>query len=625
MCMGLFILCIISHFDYSAARWVPALPKLLGKLLDEKSSPLDKMTCGVEGACSVTRGDSVSASKALAFVVIGGGFASFLRTTLLNRAQDNIAQRLRAKLFSAILTDRDMQWFVSGEGVSAGKDCSNMNGNKEDPTAGKAEAVSETSPSPSSPGAVGSILTEDVNRASEAVTTVFANILRSCSSCAFATYHMLSLNPQLFGISVSIIPVVGAAAVVLNKFVKKATARQRLCAEQAASFAEERISHIETVKLANREKDEVEKYLQLQEECVQLGRKVSSAKGVFMGFMFAASGGALYMVFNAGGKAVADGRMTSGELTSFATYSFLLGLGTSGIFKALGELTQGLVSADRVYSLMDGVPDSKPGNAPKEQSRISSSESVESISLDNVSFSYTSSPDKTVLNNISLNLQRGKVIALVGKNGSGKTSLASVIAGLYRPQGGTISLQPSGMDFNELDRQSQASLIQVVPQHPALFDTTIKSNVTYSNPNATDDDIQKALLVANCNDFISKLDDGLDFRVGRNGMRLSGGQRQRLALARALLSSPCVLILDEPSSALDAEGESAVKDAVRACREGDSGQPIGLLLITHKHQTLHVADLVVVLKEGKIVETGTYSELSKDKGSALCELMSELV
>jgi ATP-binding cassette subfamily B protein len=601
---------------------LPALPKLLGKLLDEKISPLDNMTCGIDETCSVSR-DPASASKALAFVVIGGGFASFLRTTMLNRAQDNIAQRLRTKLFSSILTDRDMQWFVSGDGSKAEKDCSS-NGNKDDnsTTIGKIVAVSESSPS--APGAIGSVLTEDVNKASESVTTVFANLLRSCSSCAFATYHMMSLNPQLFGISVSVIPVVGAAAVVLNKFVKRATARQRLRAEQAASFAEERISLIETVKLANREKDEVEKYMLLQDECTQLGRKVSSAKGIFMGFMFAASGGALYMVFDAGGRAVADGRMTSGELTSFATYSFLLGLGTSGVFKALGESTQGLVSADRVYSLMDGSPNPKE-NKPKELSSLYDSKPVESISLENVSFSYSSDPEKTVLNNISLQLERGKVVALVGKNGSGKTSLASVIAGLFRPQAGKITLQPSGMDFNELDRQSQVSLIQVVPQHPALFDTTIKNNVTYSNPNATDDEVQKALSVANCNEFITKLKEGIDSRVGHNGMRLSGGQRQRLALARALLSNPCVLVLDEPSSALDAEGESAVKDAVYACRDGDGGQPVGLLLITHKHQTLKVADLVVVLKDGEIVEKGTYSELSTDTGSALCELMSELV
>lgn len=596
-----------------------ALPKLLGRLLDEKSSP----------TCDTSSG---SASKALAFVVIGGGFASFLRTTMLNRAQDNIAQRLRTTLFSAVLTDRDMEWFVSG-----GSDTNTTTGKEDESMEGEDDAttVTKETASSSSPGAISSILTEDVNKASESVTTVFANILRSCSSCAFATYHMISLNPALFGISVSIVPVIGAAAVVLNKFVKKATAKQRECAEQAAAFAEERISHIMTVKLANREKYEVNKYAELQNECVVLGRKVNSAKGIFMGFTFAATGGALYMVFNAGGQAVASGRMTSGELTSFATYSFLLGLGTSGVFKALGERTQGLVSADRVYCLMDGDT-SKPSNDDIQQPLGTCDvELVKSISLENIHFSYKNSTNKPTLYNISMKLERGKVIAVVGKNGSGKTSLASVIAGLYAPQEGKITLQPNGLDFTDLDRQYQTSLIQVVPQHPALFDASIKSNVAYSNTNASDDDIEKALTAANCDDFISKLDDGVDFRVGRNGMRLSGGQRQRLALARALVSKPCVLILDEPSSALDAEGESAVTDAVNACRDGDvSGsrrgkrgrptQSMGLLLITHRASTLQIADMIIVLKDGKIVEEGTYDELSGKKGSALCEVMSEL-
>ena len=532
---------------------------------------------------------------------------------MLNRAQDNIAKSLRTKLFNAVLKDKDMEWFVSGGGGR--KTNESKDSDADDDNKGKTDEVASVS---TSPGAIGSVLTEDVNKASESVTTTFANLLRSCSSCAFATYHMISLNPTLFGISVSVVPVVGAAAVVLNKFVKKATAKQRECAEQAAAFAEERISHIETVKLANRENDEVSKYVELQEKCVQLGRKVSSAKGIFMGFMFAASGGALYAVFSSGGKAVAEGRMTSGELTSFATYSFLLGLGTSGVFKARGEATQGLVSAERVYSMMDDKSSEKKSSLKAEDCDANA---VESISLEGVSFSYKSAPGKKVINDISLTLGRNKVIALVGKNGSGKSSLASVLAGLYTPQQGKITLQPSGLDFNCLDRQSQTALVQVVPQHPALFDTTIKNNVAYSNPDASDDDIENALKIANCTDFISKLDGGLDFCVGRNGMRLSGGQRQRLALARALLSDPCVLTLDEPTSALDAEGENAVTDAVQACRD----QSRGLLLITHRASTLQIADLIVVLKDGNIVEQGTYAELSENKESELCNLMSELL
>jgi len=575
------------------------------------------MTCTAGDTCSAINSTG-SASQALAFVVIGGGFASFLRTTMLNRAQDNIAQRLRTKLFSAVLTNRDMEWFVSGKDDNTTKD----EDNKETAEGDKKQGVSTSS---TSPGAIGSILTEDINKASESVTTTFANILRSCSSCGFATYHMLSLNPTLFGISVSVVPVVGAAAVVLNKFVKKATAKQRECAEKAASFAEERISQIETVKLSNREKDEVETYVKLQDECVELGRKVSSAKGTFMGFMFAASGSALYMVFSSGGKAVADGRMTSGELTSFATYSFLLGLGTSGVFKALGEATQGLVCADRVYKLMDGGESTDETTEESQTQKTSDATSVKSISLDNVSFSYKSSPNKPVLKDISMKVERGKVIALIGKNGSGKTTLGSVIAGLYTPQEGKITLQPGGQDFNELNRKSQTSLIQVVPQHSALFDTTIKANVSYSNPDASDAEIEKALKLANCTDFISKLDGDIEFKVGRNGMKLSGGQRQRLALARALLSEPCCLILDEPTSAMDVEGENAVQDAVHACRDGVAGQSRGLLLITHRASTLQIADLIVVLKDGKVVEQGTYKKLTGNKESELCELMSELV
>ena len=342
--------------------------------------------------------------------------ASFLRTTMLNRAQDNIAKRLRSRLFGSILVERDMEWFVSGATSSSQVDNKDGSSNNESSENDKDKSLDKSTEASFSPGAIGTILTEDISKASESITVTFANVLRSCSSCTFATYHMLSINPSLFGISVSVVPIVGAAAVVLNKFVKRTTAKQRECAEAAASFAEERLCHIETVKIANREKSEVEEYIRLQEECVLLGRSVSAAKGTFMGFMFAATGGALYMVFRAGGRDIAEGRMTSGELTSFATYSFLLGLGTSGVFKALGEASQGLVCADRVYKLMDvdGKETNLKETGLKEASTVDA-ETVQSIFLEDVSFSYRSSPDKVVLEDVSMKLERGKVVALVGK------------------------------------------------------------------------------------------------------------------------------------------------------------------------------------------------------------------
>jgi ABC-type multidrug transport system fused ATPase/permease subunit len=483
----------------------------------------------------------------------------------------------------------------------------------------KAELIAATG---MTPGAIGAILNEDVTTVAHLVTGNIANLIRSSCSCIFGTYHMLSLNPSLFGLSFGVVPLIGTAAMVLRKFIKKVAAKQRETATLAAAFAEEKLTHIAMVKMSNRELDEVEQFKKLQEECVRLGRSVSLANGAFMGFIFAASSGALFMVFNAGGKAVAAGRMTAGDLTSFATYTFLLGLGTSGIFKALSEMTQGMVCADRVYRLI--------GTAPAEDSKVKDKltalpgdvdvESIDFISLKNVEFAYKTNLEAKVLNGVSLQLKRGKVVCIVGKNGSGKTTIASLLAALYKPQAGAIILS-DGTNYNDLDRQVQKKLVQVVPQNPALFNTSVLENVRYSNPSASKEDAMKAMSLANC-DFVEELDGGINYLVGPNGSKLSGGQRQRLGIARALLSDPCVLVLDEPTSAMDFEGETAVKDAVEACR-GSPGR--GLLLITHRTKSLELADEVIVLKDGVVVEQGTFQELKDNKESELCELMPDLL
>uniref|UniRef100_A0A7S4JIC7 Uncharacterized protein n=1 Tax=Odontella aurita TaxID=265563 RepID=A0A7S4JIC7_9STRA len=625
-----------------------ALPRLLGKILDGTSSSASAAACSAAGdAASRTcpspdavAGGTASAATSLAAVVLGGGLASFLRTVLLNRARDGIAARLRCRTFAALLTERDVEWFSGGEGDGVLKEGGGGDGDDDDDDVenkaeGKVDGGEKTEDAPakpsvsSSPGAIGATLNEDVNRISDALTTNLANAVRSTCSVLFATGNMIQLNPSLLGLSVGVVPFVGAAAVVLNKFVKTATARQREASERAAAFAEERLGHVGTVRTSCRESDEAERYASLQGEAVRLGRRVSMAKGTFMGFTFAASSGALFLVFSAGGRAVAAGRMTSGELTSFATYTFLLGLGTSGIVKAMGEMAQGMVSAERVYGLMDGDADGKANEgsaavaAPSNAPQTINPDEVDSISLESVTFSYRSDPTKSILRDVSLTLARGRVVALVGRNGSGKSTLASLLTALHVPRSGAVRVSPLHLDLHALSRRDQSSLVQIVPQRPALFDDTVRANVTYADPEASEGRVREALTAANCDGFLSKLDGGgLEFRVGRDGARLSGGQRQRLALARALLSDPAVMVLDEPTASLDREGEGAVEDAIALCRNGHKRR--GLLLITHTAKALERADEIVVLKDGKIVERGTYSELTGSEDSELCGLYPEL-
>jgi ABC-type multidrug transport system fused ATPase/permease subunit len=587
------------------------VPRLLGKLLDRKTSDASSR--------SGTNGNLQSVTTSLILVVIGGGCASFLRTTTLTRAEDSTALRIRKQVFESLLMLTDLEWYqtvdvpelkVSTKAISKdGTPIENEEASKL--IASKSRGIT--------PAAIGSILNEDVAIVAHTITGNVADMFRYCCSCIFGTYNMLHLNPSLFGISVGIVPVIGVAAMVLRKFVKNIATKQRHISSLAASFVEERLTHLAMVKMSNRELYEIEQYARLQDESRRLSAQLSIANGAFMGFIFAASSGALFMVFNEGGKAVASGRMTSGELTSFATYTFLLGLGTSGIFKTLSSFTRGMVSASRVYHLIDAAKEERKVCKITPSDNTPDKKSANSISLKNVEFAYKSNPNSKVLNGISLTLQRGKITCLVGKNGSGKSTIASLLAALYKPLSGSIVLA-DGTDYSDLNREEQKQIIQVVPQTPALFNTSVLDNVLYSNPSASIDDAVRAMELANCG-FVANLQGGHSHVVGLNGCKLSGGQRQRVCIARAFLSDPCILVLDEPMSALDNEGEAAILDAVAACRKSPGR---ALLLITHRIKSLELADEVLVLSHGQIIEKGKFEELKSNQDSALCQLMPDL-
>ena len=556
---------------------------------------------------SSSSSSSASISRLIALVLCGGT-CSFLRTACLTKVESRVTARVRRRLFSALLS-APMQVLFSLNHQSSSVSSSNKNS-------------SDTSASDidkdCSYNCINMLIDDSANVGKTSMT--MSSIVRSAVSCIYNTYTMVSLSPQLCMSSIFIAPISAVGIAGLLKFKTKARSRQRSLMGSSASFAEERLNNISAVKLCSREIDEAKQYGDMQDEAGRLDSQVSIADGLFMGGIFWFTSASLAAVVYSGRKEVNSGRLSSKGLSRFVVSTFLLGLGVSGVGQARSKLESQLISAQHIYSTLSMCDSSAKKDGEQNENGDESSKQLSAtrkvVRLENITFAYSSGQDN-VLEDVSLELKPGCVTALVGKNGSGKTTLVSLLGGLYKPNSGCITI-----DENDVELYDKKDIVSVVQQEStsSLFSMSVMDNIKYSKPDATDEEARSAAALANCESFIQELDGGYSYNIGRGGSRLSGGQRQRLCLARALLTDPRVLVLDEPASQLDVEGGNAVEEAVLACRSSSRS----LLLITHKATSLKIADEIVVLSEGCVIESGDYDSLCKKKDSALCRLMPTL-
>lgn len=543
-----------------------AMPKLLGKVLDDFSSS----------------DTNVSNRNAKMFytVVLGGGLASWIRTVCLNRVQLDLEGELRRHVF-----ERQLQ--KKGESVEVAK--------------------------------VTNVWQQDIPKVTAALTTTFANVLRNTSSVSFALYHMVQLDSSLVKLSATLVPAIGASAMFLHKSIQRFTKQYRQQLDDLNEHAQDRLNHVELVQLNCQIPHEIEMYEQLQEMQSQVGKRMAWLKGGFMAFIYMASATAISTLYRAGGKSISSGKLTHGQLSSFATYTFLLGLGTSGLFKALSEWNNAMTIAAPNIFLPPNDTENKETFKDNENKDLDLTK-VKSIQVTNVSFSYSSkAKDKhdsctkqpLALNNVSLTLTPGKVIALVGNNGSGKSTLARILASLQSPQSGSITVQynddesgniTNNSHLHELTRQQQSQLVQYSAQRPDLLNMSVQDNIKYSNyyPTPNHSHVESAIsMVQLSNDMLTK-------NVGKDGNELSGGQAQRVALARAFAASQSsfLMVLDEPTSSMDAVSESTLQQ----CKQKMMSSSGCLLLITHKLSTLKLADEIHVMDKGQITKSYTQEE-----------------
>ena len=471
-------------------------------------------------------------------------------------------------------------------------------------------------------GALISRLNNDVVGAQTAVTSTLGSVVSNVVVLITTLAAMLALEWRLTLLSLVVLPVfIIPAKRVGAKLQTIAREQMGLNAEMNTQMTERfNVSGALLVKLFGRHSEEVGAFSRRAGRVRDIGIRSALYGRIFfvaLGLVGAVGAAAIYGV---GAHLVVDGGITAGTLVAMAAFVQRIYQPLTGLTNARIEVMTAFVSFERVFEVLDA-----PVSIQDAPGAIDLVDARGELELRNVTFRYPAGhsvsiasleaagvmqgvdPDTDVLQNISLHVQPGETIALVGVSGAGKSTLASLIPRLYDATAGSILID--GQDVKNLTQRSVQNAIGVVSQDPHLFHESIGANLRYAKPDATDDELRAACEGAQIFDTIAALPEGFNTLVGERGYRMSGGEKQRLAIARLLLKDPAIMILDEATSHLDNENEAAVQVALEAALRGRTA-----LVIAHRLSTVRHADRIVVLDAGHLVEEGTHEELMERKG-----------
>jgi subfamily B ATP-binding cassette protein MsbA len=368
---------------------------------------------------------------------------------------------------------------------------------------------------------------------------------------------------------------------------------------EATAVAEEAFSQIRTVQSFVQEPAERARYGERISASVRTALKRARVRGVFFGMLTFSTFAAIVFVLWQGGLLVLDGKLTAGALVGFLLYTITIAASIGALATSFTTYQEAVGAAERVFEILEMDPAIADPASPAALPAPPRGQ----VRFEGVSFRYLSDPSlPSTLDDVSLAVAPGEVVALVGPSGGGKTTLVSLLPRFWDVDRGRITLD--GLDIRSVRLADLRGAIGVVPQEPALFSGTIRENIAYARPQATEAEVQAAARAAHAHEFIERLSLGYETLVGERGVKLSGGQRQRVAIARAILKDPAVLILDEATSNLDTESERLIEDALAKLLVGRT-----TLIIAHRLSTVQRADRLVVLDHGRIVEEGTHAEL----------------
>lgn len=450
-------------------------------------------------------------------------------------------------------------------------------------------------------GELNSRVASDTAQIGETLTTTLAEFLRGLSMVigGIAILAFTSIKLTLF--IVGVIPPLIIVTFIFGRFIRKYAKKVQDEIAESNTIVEETFAGIQTVKAFANEAWERSRYRERIQKVVGLAITGGYYRGAFSSFITFGLFGAIALVIWFGAGMVHEGELAADKLNEFILYALFIGGSIGGLASVYAQLQKAVGATETIFSLMEEEPELVSGEDV-------TAAQVEGISFNEVQFSYPSRPDVPVIQGLSFELPKGQTLALVGKSGSGKSTVASLLMRFYQSQGGQIS---SGAHTVEsFDLQAWRKSLALVPQDVLLFGGSIRENITYGKTSATEEEIIQAAKEANAWEFIEGFPEGLDTKVGDRGVQLSGGQRQRIAIARALLKDPQLLILDEATSALDSESERLVQEALDRLMQGRTS-----VVIAHRLSTIRKAHQILVMEQGQGIERGTHEELMKLDGA----------
>lgn len=450
-------------------------------------------------------------------------------------------------------------------------------------------------------GEITSRLSKDTNLMGRTICLNINVLLRTFIKTLGMISLMMNLSWKLTFLVLMETPITGLIQTIHDTHYQRLSLAVQDAMALTNEVANEVVSHIHVVRSFNTEKHEARRYDDHLMETHNLKTRRDAVRAVYLLARRLTGLGMQVLMLYYGRLFIRSGQMTTGNLVSFILYQSNLGDNIRTLTYIFGDMLNSVGAAGKVFEYMDRKPQvSMEGNLKPDHLRGH-------VSFRHLNFAYPKNPSKTVLQDLSLELKSGQMTALVGPSGEGKSTCVSLLERFYEQQSGEILLDNEPL--NSYDHRFLHKKIAVVSQEPVLFSGSIRDNIAYGLAECSLDEIQEAAHKANAHDFIEQQANGYDTEVGEGGTQLSKSERQRIAIARALVRRPQVLILDEVTSSLDAESENKVQEALANCPHQT------LLVIAHRLKTIEKADQIVVISDGRVHERGTHQELMEEKGT----------